>query len=84
MFYTNCFLRLDKTIIIFDLAPIPDIKDSVFRKTFICPVHITVISRREIGEKSARYRRENKLSRPTERHVTSHVIDLDICEYYSW
>ena len=51
--------------------------------------------RREIGEKSARFtlqwflgdfsaisRREiaEKLSRPTERHVTSHVIDLDICE----
>ena len=29
-------------------------------------------SRRDIAE---------KISRPTERHVTSHVIDLDICEF---
>ena len=49
----------------------------------IIPVHITMISRREIGEKSPISRRDiaEKISRPTERHVTSHVIDLDICKF---
>ena len=32
----------------------------------------SAISRRDIAE---------KISGPTERHVTSHVIDLDICEF---
>ena len=44
----------------------------------------SAISRREIAEKSPISRRDiaEKISGPTERHVTSHVIDLDICEFF--
>ena len=43
----------------------------------------SAISRWFLGDFSAISRREiaEKISRPTERHVTSHVIDLDICEF---
>ena len=46
-------------------------------------VHTTMISRRFLGEESAISRRDiaEKISGPTKRHVTSHVIDLDICEF---
>ena len=49
----------------------------------ISTVHTAMISRRFLGEKSAISRRDiaEKISRPTERHVTGHVIDLDICEF---
>ena len=49
----------------------------------ISKIHTTMISRRFLAEKSLISRRDvaANLSGPTERHVTSHVIDLDICEF---
>ena len=59
-------------------------KSAISRRE-ISTVHTTMISGRFLGEKSFLAIScpdiAEKISGPTERHVTSHVIDLDICEF---